>query len=386
MPIINKIADYYNEMKAWRQHLHANPELQFDCYETSSFVISLLNEFGVDEIHKKIAKTGLVAIINGKKNGKTIGLRADMDALPLQEELNHHYKSKKNGVMHACGHDGHTTMLLGAAKYLCDTRNFSGRVALIFQPAEEDGGGAQVMCKEGIMDNFSIEQVYGIHNAPGVPLGKFKTNTNTIFAAADDFTINIVGNGGHGAYPELTIDPVMIAAQISQAIQSISSRNLPALEPVVISITQIHSGTTHNIIPEKAYINGTVRTLNNNSQKTVVNRMEEICRGYSLAFGGEVFLDYQYGYPATINHKNEAEFAAEVAKEISGQEHVDCNAKPDMGAEDFSFMLHERPGAFLNVGQGQGPGVHNSKYDFNDDLSPIGASFFVKLIERALPL
>lgn len=386
MPIINQIADYYNEMKTWRQHLHTNPELQFDCYETSSFVINLLKEFGVDEIHEGIAKTGLVAIINGKKNGKTIGLRADMDALPLQEELNNHYKSKIDGVMHACGHDGHTTMLLGAAKYLCDTRNFSGRVALIFQPAEENGGGAQVMCKEGIMNNFSIDQVYGIHNAPGIPLGTFKTNTNTIFAAADDFTINIVGNGGHGAYPEQTIDPVMIATQISQAIQSISSRNLPALEPVVISITQIHSGTTHNIIPEKAYINGTVRTLNNNSQKTVVNRMEEICRGYSLAFGAEVILDYQYGYPATVNHKNEAEFAAMVAKEISGQENVDCNATPDMGAEDFSFMLFERPGAFLNVGQGPGPGVHNTKYDFNDDLSPIGASFFVKLIERALPL
>ena len=386
MPIINQIAEYYNEMKTWRQHLHANPELQFDCYETSSFVINLLKEFGVDEIHEGIAITGLVAIINGKKNGKTIGLRADMDALPLQEELNNDYKSKKDGVMHACGHDGHTTILLGAAKYLCDTRNFSGRVALIFQPAEENGGGAQVMCKEGIMNSFSIDQVYGIHNAPGIPLGTFKTNASTIFAAADDFTINIVGNGGHGAYPDQTIDPVMIATQVSQAIQSISSRNLPALEPVVISITQIHSGTTHNIIPEKAYINGTVRTLNNISQKTVVKRMEEICRGYSLAFGGEVFLDYQYGYPATVNHKNEAEFAAEVAKEISGQENVDCNAKPDMGAEDFSFMLQERPGAFLNVGQGQGPGVHNAKYDFNDDLSPIGASCFVKLIERALPL
>lgn len=386
MPIINQIAEYYNEMKTWRQHLHANPELEFDCYETSSFVINLLKEFGVDEIQEGIAITGLVAIINGKKNGKTIGLRADMDALPLQEELNNDYKSKKDGVMHACGHDGHTTMLLGAAKYLCDTRNFSGRVALIFQPAEENGGGAKVMCNEGIMNKFSIDQVYGIHNAPGIPLGAFKTNTSTIFAAADDFTINIVGNGGHGAYPDQTIDPVMIATQVSQAIQSISSRNLSALEPVVISITQIHSGTTHNIIPEKAYINGTVRTLNNVSQKTVVKRMEEICRGYSLAFGGEVLLDYQYGYPATVNHKNEAEFAAEVAKEISGQENVDCNAIPDMGAEDFSFMLQERPGAFLNVGQGQGPGVHNAKYDFNDDLSPIGASFFVKLIERALPL
>ena len=386
MPIINQIADYYEEMKEWRRHLHANPELGFECYNTSGFVIQKLKEFGIDKIYTGIAKTGLVAIINGKKKGKTIGLRADMDALPLKEEIDHNYKSKVDGVMHACGHDGHTTMLLGAAKYLVDTKNFAGQVALIFQPAEEKGGGAAEMCKEGIMDKFSIDEVYGIHTLPGSPLGKFETNSNTVFAASDDFLINITGNGGHGAYPEQTVDPVMIATQITQGIQSITARNINALKPVVISVTQIHTGTAYNIIPETASINGTVRTLTEETQELVKQRMTEICNGYSLAFKGKIELIYNYGYPATINYKKEAAFAIEVAEEISGKKNVDGNAKPDMGAEDFSFMLHERPGAFLNLGQGNGPGVHNTKFDFNDDLSPIGASFFVKLIEKGLPL
>ena len=386
MPIINQIADYYEEMKEWRRHLHANPELGFECYNTSRFVIQKLKEFGIDKIYTGIAKTGLVAIINGKKKGKTIGLRADMDALPLKEEIDHNYKSKVDGVMHACGHDGHTTMLLGAAKYLVDTKNFAGQVALIFQPAEEKGGGAAEMCKEGIMDKFSIDEIYGIHTLPGSPLGKFETNSNTVFAASDDFLINITGNGGHGAYPEQTVDPVMIATQITQGIQSITARNINALKPVVISVTQIHTGTAYNIIPETASINGTVRTLTEETQELVKQRMTEICNGYSLAFKGKIELIYNYGYPATINYEKEAAFAIEVAEEISGKKNVDGNAKPDMGAEDFSFMLHERPGAFLNLGQGNGPGVHNTKFDFNDDLSPIGASFFVKLIERGLPL
>lgn len=386
MPIINQIADYYEEMKEWRRHLHANPELGFECYNTSRFVIQKLKEFGIDKIYTGIAKTGLVAIINGKKKGKTIGLRADMDALPLKEEIDHNYKSKVDGVMHACGHDGHTTMLLGAAKYLVDTKNFAGQVALIFQPAEEKGGGAAEMCKEGIMDKFSIDEVYGIHTLPGSPLGKFETNSNTVFAASDDFLINITGNGGHGAYPEQTVDPVMIATQITQGIQSITARNINALKPVVISVTQIHTGTAYNIIPETASINGTVRTLTEETQELVKQRMTEICNGYSLAFKGKIELIYNYGYPATINYEKEAAFAIEVAEEISGKKNVDGNAKPDMGAEDFSFMLHERPGAFLNLGQGNGPGVHNTKFDFNDDLSPIGASFFVKLIEKGLPL
>ena len=295
MPIINRIADYFDEMQGWRHHIHTHPELGFDCFETAKFVKSKLEEFGVDEIHTEIAKTGIVAMIRGKSTGKTIGLRADMDALPLEEATGKEYKSKKTGVMHACGHDGHTTMLLGAAKYLCETRNFSGNVALIFQPAEEGGGGADVMCKEGIMDRFRIDEVYGIHNDPGAPLGFFQTCSGANMAAADDFTIKILGQGGHAAEPEETIDPLVTGVQLVQAIQTISSRNLAALEKVVISITQFHAGTTHNIIPNEAYINGTVRTLSKEAQSLVVKKLKELCKGHSHGFGGEIMVDYNYG-------------------------------------------------------------------------------------------
>ena len=383
MPIINRIADYFDEMQAWRHQMHANPELGFDCFETAKFVKSKLEDFGVDEIHTGIAKTGIVAIITGKSPGKTIGLRADMDALPLEEKTSKEYKSQKTGVMHACGHDGHTTMLLGAAKYLCETRNFSGNVALIFQPAEEGGGGAKIMCNEGIMDKFRIDEVYGIHNDPGSPLGFFKTCVGPNMAAADDFSIKIVGHGGHAAEPEETTDPLVTGVQIVQAIQTILSRNLSALENVVISITQFHAGTTHNIIPNEAYINGTVRTLSKHAQSRVVKRLKELCAGHSHGFGGKIKLDYNYGYPPTVNHQKETKFAADVAEEIVGVQNVDINAKPIMASEDFSYMIEERPGCYFHVGQGTGVPVHNPEYDFNDDLSPIGASFFVRLIEKS---
>ena len=386
MPIINRIADYFDEMQGWRHHIHTHPELGFDCFETAKFVKSKLEEFGVDEIHTEIAKTGIVAIIRGKSTGKTIGLRADMDALPLEEATGKEYKSKKTGVMHACGHDGHTTMLLGAAKYLCETRNFSGNVALIFQPAEEGGGGADVMCKEGIMDRFRIDEVYGIHNDPGAPLGFFQTCSGANMAAADDFTIKILGQGGHAAEPEETIDPLVTGVQLVQAIQTISSRNLAALEKVVISITQFHAGTTHNIIPNEAYINGTVRTLSKEAQSLVVKRLQELCKGHSLGFGGKIKLDYNYGYPPTVNHQKETQFAGEVAKEIVGEQNVDINAKPIMASEDFSYMIEERPGCYFHVGQGTGVPVHNPEYDFNDDLSPVGASFFARLVEKSNPI
>ena len=386
MPIINRIADYFDEMQAWRHHMHSHPELAFDCFETAKFVKSKLEQFGVDKIYSEIAKTGIVAIINGKSTGKTIGLRADMDALPLEETTSKDYKSIKTGLMHACGHDGHTTMLLGAAKYLCETRNFSGSVALIFQPAEEGGGGAKVMCKEGIMDRFQIDEVYGIHNDPGSPLGFFQTCIGSNMAAADDFTIKILGRGGHAAEPEETIDPLVIGVQLVQAIQTISSRNLSALENVVISVTQFHAGTTHNIIPNEAYINGTVRTLSKEAQRLVVKRLQELCKGHGHGFGGKIKLGYNYGYPATVNHQRETNFAAEAAKEIVGVQNVDINAKPIMASEDFSYMLEERPGCYFHVGQGVGVPVHNPEYDFNDDLSPIGASFFAKLIEKSNPI
>ncbi len=385
MPVINRISDYFDEMQGWRHQMHSNPELGFECFETAKFVKSKLEEFGVDEIHSGIAKTGIVAIINGKSNGKTIGLRADMDALPLTEMTNKKYKSKRTGIMHACGHDGHTTMLLGAAKYLCETRSFAGNVALIFQPAEEGGGGAKVMCDEGIMEKFQIDEVYGIHNDPGSPLGVFNTCIGPNMAAADDFTIKIVGQGGHAAEPDETIDPLITGTQLVQAIQTISSRNLSALEKVVISITQFHSGTTHNIIPNDAFINGTVRTLSKEAQLLIVKRLKELCKGYSRGFGGKIKLDYNYGYPPTVNHSRETKFAAEVAKEIVGIQNVDINAKPIMASEDFSYMIEKRPGCYFHVGQGVGAAVHNPKYDFNDELSPIGASFFVKLVEKANP-
>ncbi len=385
MPVINRISDYFDEMQGWRQQMHSNPELGFECFETAKFIKSKLEEFGVDEIHSEIAKTGIVAIINGKSNGKTIGLRADMDALPLTEMTNKKYKSKRTGIMHACGHDGHTTMLLGAAKYLCETRSFSGQVALIFQPAEEGGGGAKVMCDEGIMEKFQIDEVYGIHNDPGSPLGVFKTCIGPNMAAADDFTIKIVGQGGHAAEPDETIDPLITGTQLVQAIQTISSRNLSALEKVVISITQFHSGTTHNIIPNEAMINGTVRTLSKEAQLLIVKRLKELCKGYSRGFGGKIKLEYNYGYPPTVNHPRQTKFAAEVAKEIVGVQNVDINAKPIMASEDFSYMIEKRPGCYFHVGQGFGAAVHNPKYDFNDELSPIGASFFVKLVENANP-
>lgn len=386
MPIVNRIADYHDEMKEWRQYIHKNPELNFDCHKTADFVIKKLKEFGVDEIHEKIAESGVVAIINGKNPGSTIGLRADMDALPLQEIKDHEYKSAIDGKMHACGHDGHTTMLLGAARYLAETKNFSGRVALIFQPAEEGGGGGEVMCKEGIMDTFDIKQVFGIHNTPGLPLGFFSTNPGPVLAAADSFSIWVSGQGGHGANPEETIDPVIAAVQIAQAIQTISSRNLSALDSVVISVTQIHTGTINNIVPGEAFINGTVRTLNKSSQRTVVKRLKEICAGTAQAFGAKADLEYEYGYPPTVNHPKETAFAVEVAAEISGDVNVDSEAPPIMAAEDFAYMLEERPGAYLNVGQGDSAALHNPEYDFNDELSPIGASFFVKLVEKAQPL
>ena len=383
MAIVNRIADYFDEMQGWRHQIHSNPELGFDCFETAKFVKSKLEEFGVDEIHTEIAKTGIVAIIRGKSIGKTIGLRADMDALPLEEATSKEYKSTKTGVMHACGHDGHTTMLLGAAKYLCETRNFSGSVALIFQPAEEGGGGAEIMCKEGIMDRFRIHEVYGIHNDPGSPLGLFRTCIGPNMAAADDFIIKILGKGGHAAEPEATIDPLMIGVQLVQAIQTISSRNLSALEKVVISITQFHAGTTHNIIPNEAYINGTVRTLSKEAQSLVVKRLKGLCKGHGHGFGGKIKLDYNYGYPPTVNHEKETKFSAEVAKEIVGVQNVNINTKPIMASEDFSYMLEERPGCYFHIGQGVGAPVHNPEYDFNDDLSPIGASFFARLIEKS---
>lgn len=390
MPVINRIAGFADDMTEWRRHLHAHPELGFDCFETAAFVEARLKEFGITEIHTGIAKTGVVALIRGQGgeqgDGPVIGLRADMDALPMQEETGLPYASTVDGKMHACGHDGHTTMLLGAAKYLNETKNFAGTVALIFQPAEEDGGGGGVMVDEGVMDRFNIDQVYGIHNAPGLPFGELHTTPGPIMAAVDTFHINITGVGGHGAMPHDTKDPVVAAVAIVQAIQTISSRNHYALNDLVISVTQIHTGSAENIIPETAYINGTVRTFDKSVQAMVMQRMQEICDNMGPAYGVEAALDYEVWYPATVNDAGKAAFAADVARDVVGTDKVQDDIGREMGAEDFSYMLEARPGAYLFLGAGEGAAVHNTKYNFNDEISPIGASFFARLVETAQPV
>ncbi len=386
MPVVNRIADYAADMAAWRQHLHTIPELEFECHETAAFVAERLREFGVDELHEGIAKTGIVAIINGQGEGPTVGLRADMDALPITEETGVEYASKNPGKMHACGHDGHTTMLLGAARYLAETRNFRGRVALIFQPAEEEGGGAGAMVEEGVLDRFGISEVYALHNDPGNPEGAFYTTPGPIMAAVDTFEIHIQGQGGHGAMPHQTRDPVMAACGIAQAIQTIVSRNHYAVDDLVVSVTQIHAGTVNNVIPDKAYLNGTVRTFDPAVQKMVMERMAQIVQGQAASYGVEADLDYHVGYPATVNDAEKCAFAAEVAREVSGTERVVDSMGRDMGAEDFSYMLQERPGAYLFIGQGDTAGLHHPKYNFNDEIAPVGASFFARIVEKALPV
>ena len=336
MPVVNRIAAFADEMKTWRRHLHANPEIEFDCHKTAAFVVERLREFGVDEIHEGIAESGLVAIINGQGAGGTIGLRADMDALPMPEMTGLDYASTVDGAMHACGHDGHTTMLLGAAKYLAETRNFSGRVALIFQPAEEGGGGAGVMVQEGIMDRFGIDQVYALHNTPDVEVGRFYSTPGPIMAAVDEFHIDIQGRGGHGAYPQDTADPVVAALAIGNALQTIISRNHDTRGEAVVSLTQIHTGSTDNVIPDTAYLNGTVRTFDPEVQAMIIRRMEAIVAGQSAAYDVEAALRYEKGYPATINNADKVAFAAEVAREISGPDLVDADTGMEMGAEDFA--------------------------------------------------
>lgn len=386
MPIVNRIAEFAKDMRGWRRHLHQHPELGFECHETAAFVAERLREFGVDEIHEGIATTGIVAIITGQGAGSTIGLRADMDALPMGEETGLEYASVHAGKMHACGHDGHTTMLLGAARYLAETRKFSGRVALIFQPAEEGGGGGEVMCDEGIMERFDIGEVYALHNIPDLALGTFSTTPGPIMAAVDDFEINIKGLGGHGAYPQETRDPVVAALAVANAIQTIVSRNLDTRKELVVSVTQIHTGSADNIIPEVAFVGGTVRTFDKGVQAMVQKRLDAICNGVAVTYDVEVRLRYNIGYPATVNDADKVAIAAGVAGDVAGEANVIADQLPEMGAEDFSYMLERRPGAYLFLGQGDGPGVHNTGYDFNDEISPIGASFFARMVEMRQPV
>ena len=386
MPVLNRIAAYAPEMTEWRRHLHAHPELKFDCHRTAAFITERRRAFGVDEIHQGIAESGIVAIIQGTGEGPTIGLRADMDALPIEEVTGADYASTVPGKMHACGHDGHVTMLLGAAKYLAETRRFAGRVALIFQPAEEDGGGGEVMVREGIMDRFGIGRVFGIHNAPNLPFGAFHTNPGALMASVDTATVRVTGRGGHGATPHDCTDPVVAIVAMIQAIPTIITRNVHALDEVVISVTQIHTGTASNIIPETGWFCATIRSFRPEVRDLLKKRFHEIIAGTAAAFGVKAEVEYEWGYPATVNTRGEAEFAAEVAREVVGEGGVNGNAPREMGSEDFSYMLEARPGAYLFLGTGPGAGLHHPAYDFNDEAAPVGASFFARLVERAQPL
>ena len=386
MPIVNRIAEFAEDMKAWRRHLHQNPELAFECHETAAFVVARLQEFGITEIHSGIAQSGVVALIRGRAEGPVIGLRADMDALPIEEATGVDYASLVPGKMHACGHDGHTTMLLGAARYLAETRNFTGTVALIFQPAEENGGGGEVMVQEGILERFGIETVYALHTEPNAPLGQLSTTPGPIMAAVDTFEVHVTGRGGHGAMPHLAVDAIPAAVSITQAFQTIVSRNHNSVEDLVVSVTQIHAGTIDNVINDDAFIGGTVRTFAGHVQDMVERRMLEICAGHAASFNVDVRCAYERGYPATINSISETIFATNVAREICGDNLTDATRTREMGAEDFSYLLEKRPGCYLFLGQGDGAGWHNAAFDFNDDVAPVGASFFARLVERAQPM
>jgi amidohydrolase len=385
MPILNSAIEMQPEIAKWRRHLHEMPELQYDVHKTAAFVANKLREFGCDEVVTGIGRTGVVAIIKGNKgSGTTIGLRADMDALPITEATGLPHASKTPGKMHACGHDGHTAMLLGAAKHLAETRNFTGSVALIFQPAEEGGAGGRAMVRDGMMERFAISQVYGMHNMPGLDVGKFAIRLGAIMASTDEFTITVKGRGGHAAMPHRTIDPVFVSAQLVNAFQGIVSRNADPLESLVISVTQFHAGDAQNVIPQSAELGGTVRTLNSEMRDFAEMRMKEVAAGVASAYGAEIDIRYHRNYPVTFNHEHETHFAIDIASGLSGAANVDTNTPPVMGGEDFSYMLEARPGAFIFIGNGETAYLHHPEYDFNDDIIPHGVSYWVSLAETAL--
>ena len=387
MPIINRVADIADEIASWRRDIHAHPELGYEEKRTSAIVAEKLKGFGCDEIITGIAKTGVVGIIRGRKtdSGKVVGLRADMDCLPLQEIVDRPHKSTIPNKMHACGHDGHTSMLLGAAKYLCETRNFDGTAVVIFQPAEEGGAGGEVMVKEGLMDRFGIKEVYGMHNMPGMPVGHFAIRPGPLLAAADRFTIEITGKGSHAARAYEGIDTVVVAAQLIMAAQSIVSRNVDPIKSGVVSITAMHAGEAFNIVPQTATLKGTVRTLEPQIRDLVESRLKAIAEHTAAAFGARASVDYHRGYPITFNHEKETAFAVEAAADIAGATNVSTNIPPSMGGEDFSFMLLERPGALILVGNGDSAGLHHPAYDFNDDAIAAGVSYWARLTERRMP-
>ncbi len=385
MPVKNRFAELLPEITAWRRDLHENPEILFETHRTSAVVAEKLQGFGCDEVVTGIGRTGVVGVIRGKSSGsgKVIGLRADMDALPIHEQTGLDYASKTDGAMHACGHDGHTAMLLGAAKYLAETRNFDGTVVVIFQPAEEGGGGGKEMCDDGMMDRFGIQEVYGMHNWPGRPVGTFAIRPGAFFAATDQFDIIIEGKGGHAAKPQQTVDSTLVAAHVVTALQSIASRNADPVDQIVVSVTSIESSSkAFNVIAQRVALKGTVRTMSTEMRDLAETRLKAICEGVAASFGATADVTYYRGYPCMVNHDDQTAFAADVAKSVSGA----CEEAPlVMGGEDFAFMLEERPGAYILVGNGDTASVHHPEYNFNDEAIPAGCSWWAEIVEQRMP-
>jgi len=381
MSIDPRIQALQEEVAGWRQDFHAHPELGYEVHRTAGIVAAKLREFGCDEVTEGIGKTGVVGIIHGRNGpgGRVVGLRADMDALPIEEETNLPHRSTNSGKMHACGHDGHTAMLLGAAKHLAETRDFAGTVAVIFQPAEEGGAGGKAMVDDGLMDRWNVREVYGMHNMPGIPTGHIAVRPGPIMAAADQFVIQIEGRGAHAAAPHLGVDPVVVGAHIVAALQSIASRNADPLKAVVVSTTMFHAGTAFNIIPQRAELTGTVRTLELGMRDLAEKRLTEIATGTAKMFGAVATVKYERGYPATINHPRETAEAVTIAKRLFGSAAVDAEVAPMMGGEDFSYMLEARPGAYLFIGNGDTAGLHHPAYDFNDSALPHGIQFWAEI-------
>jgi hippurate hydrolase len=380
------IAELVPDAQRWRRHLHAHPELLYDLDQTAAFVAERLREFGCDEVRTGVGRSGVVGVIKGRKgaSGRAIGLRADMDALPISETTNLPYRSTVPGRMHACGHDGHTAILLGAARYLAATRNFAGSAVVIFQPAEEGGAGAKAMIDDGLMDTFAIEEVYALHNAPKLAVGEISVRAGAAMASADFFVVKLQGKGGHAAFPHNCADVIVAGAQIVTALQTIVSRNVDPLDSCVVSVARFTAGNTDNILPQSAELEGTVRTLSPAARDLVERRFRQIVAGIAAASGVDVTLNYRRNYPVTVNPAKQAEFAAGVARETLGTDKVRTDEPPVMGAEDFSFMLEARPGAFVWLGNGDTAGLHHSEYDFNDAALPYGMTYFARIVETAL--
>jgi amidohydrolase len=397
-PAFEHISAFHDALTAFRRDLHAHPELGFEEVYTAQRVAEALKVCGVDEIHTGIGKTGVVAVVHGRQSARAgawqmLGLRADMDALPMREDNDLPWKSKREGCMHGCGHDGHTAMLMGAARYLAETRRFAGTAVLIFQPGEEGYAGARAMMQDGLFERFPVDAVFAQHNAPDVPLGVVGITPGPMQAAVDRIEILIEGQGGHGARPHQTVDPVLVAGHIITAAQSIVSRNVSAFDQAVLSICAMQAGhlDAMSVIPGSARLVGTVRTYSEAMQKHIEQRLKQLCTAVAQGFGATAQVKYEHIYPATVNTVPEAHFAADTASTVVGEDKVWRNMTPSMGGEDFSFMLQAKPGAYMRIGQGlpHGPGpypLHNSRYDFNDDILPLGAALHAALVERALPL